>query len=108
MKKRMLIAALALMLPAQVASADQSALEFLKDIEVNGMLDTYYSYNMNRPETRTDVGGGQETSRFRSFDKEDNSLTVDNFELMFQKSREIAETLLRHGYREPVEVVKRA
>jgi len=34
--------------------------------------------------------------------------TQERFELMFRKSQEIAEVLLRHGYRKPVEVVKRA
>ncbi len=33
--------------------------------------------------------------------------TQERFELMFRKSREIAEVLLRHGYRKPVEIVKR-
>lgn len=33
--------------------------------------------------------------------------TQQRFELMFRKSREIAEVSLRHGYREPVEIVKR-
>lgn len=33
--------------------------------------------------------------------------TQERFELMFRKSREIAEMLLRHGYRKPVEIVKR-
>ncbi len=34
--------------------------------------------------------------------------TQQRFELMFRKSREIAEVLLRHGYRKPFEIVKRA
>ena len=33
--------------------------------------------------------------------------TQQRFELMFRKSREIAEVLLRHGYRKPFEIVKR-
>ena len=33
--------------------------------------------------------------------------TQQRFELMFRKSREIMETLLRHGYRKPFEIVKR-
>lgn len=33
--------------------------------------------------------------------------TQERFELMFRKSREIAEELLRHGYRKPVEIIKR-
>jgi hypothetical protein len=34
--------------------------------------------------------------------------TQQRFDLMFRKSREIAEVLLRHGYRKPLEIVKRA
>ena len=34
--------------------------------------------------------------------------TQQRFELMFRKSREIAEMLLRHGYRKPFEIVKRS
>ena len=33
--------------------------------------------------------------------------TQQRFELMFRKSREMAETLLRHGYRKPFEIIKR-
>ncbi|MCX6029941.1 MAG: hypothetical protein NT169_11685 [Chloroflexi bacterium] len=33
--------------------------------------------------------------------------TQERFELMLRKSREIAEVLLKHGYRKPVEIVKR-
>jgi hypothetical protein len=33
--------------------------------------------------------------------------TQQRFELMFRRSREMKEMLLRHGYREPLEVVKR-
>ena len=33
--------------------------------------------------------------------------TQQRFELMFRKSREIAEVLLRHGHRKPSEIVKR-
>lgn len=33
--------------------------------------------------------------------------TQERFELMFRKSREIAELLLRHGHRKPVEITKR-
>jgi hypothetical protein len=34
--------------------------------------------------------------------------TQQRFELMFRKSREIAEVLLRHGHRKPFEIVKRS
>lgn len=34
--------------------------------------------------------------------------TQQRFELMFRRSREIAEMLLRHGYRKPVEITRRA
>jgi hypothetical protein len=33
--------------------------------------------------------------------------TQQRFELMFRKSREIMEVMLRHGHRKPVEIVKR-
>jgi hypothetical protein len=33
--------------------------------------------------------------------------TAERFELMFRKSRELAESLVRHGHRKPVAVVKR-
>ena len=34
--------------------------------------------------------------------------TQQRFDLMFQRSREMAEVLLRHGYRKPSEVVERS
>ena len=34
--------------------------------------------------------------------------TQQRFELMFRKSREMAEVLLRRGYRKPVGIVKRS
>ena len=33
--------------------------------------------------------------------------TQQRFELMFRKSREIMEVMLRHGYRKPFEIIKR-
>ena len=33
--------------------------------------------------------------------------TQQRFELMFRKSREIAEALLKHGHRKPFEIIKR-
>ena len=33
--------------------------------------------------------------------------TAERFQMMFRKSREMAEELLRRGHRRPVEVVKR-
>ncbi len=33
--------------------------------------------------------------------------TAQRFEMMLRKSREIAEELLKRGYRKPVEIVKR-
>ncbi|MEK7310325.1 MAG: hypothetical protein AAB038_05865 [Planctomycetota bacterium] len=37
------------------------------------------------------------------------SLTVqERFQMMFQRSREIAQMLLRNGYRKPFEVIKRS
>lgn len=34
--------------------------------------------------------------------------TQQRFELMFKKSKELAEMLLRHGYRKPFEIIKRS
>ena len=33
--------------------------------------------------------------------------TQQRFELMFRKSREMMEVMLRHGYRKPFEIIKR-
>lgn len=33
--------------------------------------------------------------------------TQQRFQLMFRKSREIAEILLKHGHRKPFEIIKR-
>ncbi len=33
--------------------------------------------------------------------------TAQRFEMMFNKSREIAEELLKHGHRKPFEIIKR-
>ena len=33
--------------------------------------------------------------------------TAERFELMFRKSRELADSLVRHGHRKPLAVVKR-
>jgi len=34
--------------------------------------------------------------------------TQERFELMFRRSREMAEALIRLGYRKPVEIIKRS
>ena len=34
--------------------------------------------------------------------------TAERFELMFQKSRELAESLMRHGHRPPAPIFKRS
>jgi hypothetical protein len=33
--------------------------------------------------------------------------TEERFRMMFQKSRELAEMLIRYGHRKPVEIIKR-
>lgn len=71
--------------PLCVSAEEQNVLELLKEVKISGLIDTYYSYNMNRPEDRTPAGGGRTTNRFHSFDLEDNSITLDNFELMLSK-----------------------
>jgi len=64
----------------------EKALELLKDVEIGGFIDTYYSYNFNRPQDRTTLGGGTgETNALRAFDLEDNSITLDNVELRLWK-----------------------
>ena len=34
--------------------------------------------------------------------------TAQRFEMMLRKSRELAEELSKHGYRKPIEIIKRA
>jgi len=63
----------------------ENALDLLKDVEIGGFIDTYYSYNFNRPQDRTPMGAGSETNALRAFDLEDNSITLDNVELRLWK-----------------------
>ena len=34
--------------------------------------------------------------------------TQDRFKMMFERSREVLEALIRHGHRKPVEIIKRS
>jgi hypothetical protein len=63
---------------------DSAVLEFLKDIDFSGFVDTYYSYNLNRPDARG-PGDGERTNALRSFDVHDNSFTLNNVELRVKK-----------------------
>ncbi len=36
-----------------------------------------------------------------------NLTTAERFDLMFRKSRELAESLVRHGHRKPAAIIKR-
>lgn len=69
---------------------------FFKSIEVSGFIDTYYSYNFSKPDdqrgsTPTFVRDGAEGDWIdvRSFDRENNSFTLDNIEIsVFKPSTE--------------------
>jgi len=61
---------------------------FFKSVEVSGFIDTYYSYNYSRPEDRRGSTAGfvrdaaeADWLDVRSFDREDNSFTLDNVEI---------------------------
>src|SRR6185295_19337710 len=57
--------------------ATQTVSSWIDEITVNGFLSTSYSYNFNRPPSRTNL--------FRVFDFDDNSFKLDVFELVLQK-----------------------
>ncbi|TVM04275.1 MAG: hypothetical protein CV087_01150 [Candidatus Brocadia sp. WS118] len=69
---------------------------FFKSVEVSGFIDTYYSYNFSKPgdqrgSTPTFVRDGAEGDWLdvRSFDRENNSFTLDNIEIsVFKPSTE--------------------
>lgn len=51
--------------------------DFLKGITLSGFVDTSYTYNFNRPDSRTNT--------LRVFDTKDNSFEVDLVKLVFEK-----------------------
>ena len=61
---------------ANTAQAN-SALEFIKDIEVHGFASSSYSYNFNQP--------SDNLNDLRVYDKDDNSFKFDTGELVFKK-----------------------
>lgn len=80
-----------------VAQEEEGKLSsFFKSVEVSGFIDTYYSYNFSRPEDRRGStptfvrdGGEGDWVDVRSFDREDNSFTLDNVEIsVFKASTE--------------------
>jgi hypothetical protein len=63
---------------AQAAPADDPVLEWLKKIEIAGLIDTYYTYNFNEPATGT-------FTPLHSFDVKHNQFSVALAELDFIK-----------------------
>ncbi len=78
--------------PAPVAAEEPTTLDFLKSVSIGGFVDTFYSYNFNRPTSR---GPGRSAdastttpnpNALRAFDLEDNSFTLSNVELQVVKA----------------------
>ncbi len=80
------------------AEEESAILDFLKDIDFSGFVDTYYSYNFNSPASRgpgrpstgdpSHGAGTADTANpntLRSFDQHDNSFTLNNVELIVMK-----------------------
>ena len=80
--------------PAAAPAEEEGKMaSFFKSIEVSGFVDTYYSYNYSRPNDRRGStpgfsrdGGLQNWVDVRSFDREDNSFTLDNVEISVFKT----------------------
>ena len=64
---------------AQAQGGDSAVLTFFRNTEVSGFVDTYYSYNFNKPATRK---AGVE----RTFDVQHNSFSLNLAELSFLKT----------------------
>jgi hypothetical protein len=60
------------------ACADEAAPEWLQQVTLNGFFSSSYSYNFNRPDSRT--------NQLRVFDFDDNTFKLDVFELVAQKA----------------------
>ena len=77
--------------PAPVAAEEPTAMDFLKSISIGGFVDTYYSYNFNKPASRGPGRSADATTTFpeanalRAFDRQDNSFTLSNIELQVVK-----------------------
>lgn len=71
---------------------ESTTMDFLKSISISGFVDTYYSYNFNRPASRA-PGRSSDASTttanpntLRAFDQHDNSFTLSNVELQVVKA----------------------
>ena len=64
---------------------NSSFLGFFRDVEVNGLVDGYYSFNFNRPDNNFNTG--------RNFDFRHNSLTLNYAEIAFEKKNDLANPL---------------
>ena len=84
-----LVGGVALCLPnGAIAAEIVSPTPWYKTIQVNGFVSTSYSYNFNRPDSRTNT--------LRVFDFDDNTFKIDVFELVAQKP---ASNLRETGFR---------
>jgi hypothetical protein len=65
--------------PAAARDGEASGLPaWLAEVTLNGFLSTSYSYNFNRPDSRA--------NQYRIFDVNDNTFTLDEFQLVAQKA----------------------
>lgn len=67
---------------------EDGLLNFFKQTEVSGFIDTYYSYNFNRPASRTNEA--------RSFDRRHNQFAFNVAEISFEK---VPDKTSRLGFR---------
>ncbi|MEK7804986.1 MAG: outer membrane beta-barrel protein, partial [Planctomycetota bacterium] len=81
--------------PAIAPAEEEGAMgNFFKGIEVSGFVDTYYSYNFSKPHdqrgsTYSFAQDGGSFANVRSFDRENDSFTLDNIEIsVFKPSTE--------------------
>lgn len=81
---------------APVFAEEGKIANFFKSVEINGFIDTYYSYNFSKPDDQRgstpsftrDAGEGDWLD-VRAFDRENNSFTLDNVEIaIFKPSTE--------------------
>jgi hypothetical protein len=84
--------------PSLIASIEEDSkiTSFFKGVEINGFIDTYYSYNFSKPDDQ--IGSTPVFTRdadegdwldVRAFDRENNSFTLDNVEIaIFKPSTE--------------------
>ena len=81
---------------APVFAEEGKIANFFKSVEINGFIDTYYSYNFSKPgdqrgstPTFTRDAAEGDWLDVRAFDRENNSFTLDNVEIaIFKPSTE--------------------